>query len=144
MLMKNSGVPSNPKLITLLLPLFVILFAVISCAPPSIDNWVQHDNTDVDNPAMIYYVLEAKDKDGKSIGSSSTDSTDDCRLLPLDRYETMDPHGNNHYKARTADKTIWDRCWDYYNTDKPPLVINSIPKEFAEQMSIEIPEFIFD
>lgn len=93
---------------------------------------------------MLYFVLKARSEDGKSIGLSSSDNTDKCLLLPLDKYEIVDPHGNNHYKARTAADTIWDRCWDYYNVDKPPLVIPSIPKEFADQMGVEFPEFIFE
>ncbi|NQW19464.1 MAG: hypothetical protein HQ477_01885 [Chloroflexi bacterium] len=131
----------NRTLALLLLPLFGILLVAMSCAPTRVDEWVELRGGDSDEPEFLYYVLKVRTPDDKDNRKGTAGSEDKCQLLPFKKYDIMDPHGKHHYAALTANDLIWVNCWDYDTTSKPPLVINSIPPEFADQMGIEIPQF---
>jgi hypothetical protein len=136
--MFTDTLDTTPRRVLAILLLTAI--TLVACAPPQSSDWVSHDDDLLDQPAFIYFVLESRTPEGE-VSSGYSDSDDQCRLLPLKKYDTTDPHGKHHYKSLTAGDAIWDRCWDYNSEDKPPLVITSIPPEFADQMGVTIPNF---
>ncbi len=96
-----------------------------------------------DQPNNVYYVLEDRTAAGYEKEDDQYGDARECLLLPFDKQSTSDPHGKNHYSAQSPTNAFWQECGPYAAIDKPPLVINSIPPEFADQMGIELPDLPF-
>ena len=141
MFTKNFIPASKRSLAVLLLPLLALL--IVACDAPGEGEWVAHDLDKSKQPDTIYYVLDTRMLPGYTEEDDPYGDARDCFLLPLDKQSTSDPHGKNHYSAQGPLDAFWAACEPYGETDKPPLVINSIPPEFAEQMGVEIPDFTF-
>jgi hypothetical protein len=139
MFTKSDIRTSKRSLAVLLLPLFALL--IIACDAPADGEWVVHELDTSEQPETIYYILNTKMQPGYTEEDDQYGDATDCQLLPLNKQSTTDPHGKHHYSAMGPLDAFWQQCNKFNAADKPPLVINSIPPEFAEQMGVEIPDF---
>jgi hypothetical protein len=144
MFTKNFIPTSKRSLAVLLLPLFALL--IIACGgPPADSEWVVHEWDTSKPPSNIYFVIDTRYQAGYDEEVDPEGNATDCFVLAFDKQSTTDPHGKNHYSAmgRGPLDAYWSECSEYSAVDKPPLVINSIPPEFADQMGIELPDLSF-
>lgn len=141
MFTKNYIPASKRSLAVLLLPLFALL--IVACEAPGDSEWVVHNLDTSKQPSNIYFVLDTRMQPGYTEEDDAYGDARDCYLLPFDKQSTSDLHGKNHYSAQGPLDAFWSACEPYNSVDKPPLVINSIPPEFADQIGIELPDFAF-
>ena len=140
MFTKNFIPTSKRSLTALLLPLVALL--IVACGgPPGDDEWVSFHLDTSDQPETVYFILETKYQAGYDAEVDPEGHSTDCKLLPLNKQSTTDPHGKHHYSAMGPLDAYWAECSKYDAVARPPLVINSIPSEFADQMGIELPTF---
>jgi hypothetical protein len=141
MFTKSSHRTSVKALVLLLLPL--IALTLIGCEKPGKGEWVSFELDTSEQPETIYYILDTKMKLGYEEDDDPYGDARECFLLPLNKQSTTDPHGKHHYSAMGPLDAWWQDCSKFNAVDRPPLVINSIPSEFAEQMGVELPDLPF-
>ena len=64
----------------------------------------------------------------------------DCLGLEFVRTSNTEPNGKYIYEASELIPSHWFPCRDLILMDKPPLVVDSAPDDFAEQICVKRPE----
>ena len=117
-----------------------------ACGSPGEGEWTQVRSIKADakfdpEPARLYFIAKSKInpdyEDNEGSGTVYENDNADCLGLEFVRRSNTDPHGKYLYEASELIPSHWFPYSDLILMDKPPLVINSVPDDFAEQIGVE-------
>ena len=118
------------RIISLLVLGAGFLVVIGACAPLSEGQFMAEADA-AEQPDTLYMVVD----------SWEGEEDLECEVYEFKKMPTTDPHGKHHYAGdrKTLSNPLTEVvfCDDYDERDRPPLVVNNVPPDFAEMVGVK-------